>query len=49
MSKKLCAFRIDENLVELLKKLSEKYNRSQANMIEELIKEAAIKDKLLKR
>lgn len=44
MSKILCAFRLSPDVIELLKKLCEKHDRSQANMLEVLIKEAAKKE-----
>jgi hypothetical protein len=40
------SFSLDENVLALLKKLAEKNNRSQANQLEELIKEAAKKSKI---
>lgn len=38
MGKKVTSFRLSEKLLEQLKQLAEKENRSMANMIEELIK-----------
>jgi predicted DNA-binding protein len=46
MKKLRTSFALSAEVIELLKKLAEKNNRSQANMIEELIKEAAKKEKL---
>jgi len=40
------SFTLSEESIELLKKLADKNGRSSANMIEQLIKEAAIKDKI---
>ncbi len=40
MSKKVTSFRLSEKALEQLKKLAEKENRSMANMIEELIRNA---------
>lgn len=48
MGKKLVAFRLDEESLKILKKLCEKNNRSQANMLEQLIREAGDKTKLRK-
>ena len=45
MNKKT-SFRINEDVLELLKKLAEKNDRSQAGTIEYLIKEAAKKEKI---
>jgi predicted DNA-binding protein len=44
MAKKLTNFRLTPEAIELLKKLSEKTIRSQADMLEFLIKEAAKKE-----
>lgn len=38
MGKKVTSFRLSEKVLEQLKQLAEKENRSMANMIEELIK-----------
>ncbi|MGX9985819.1 ribbon-helix-helix domain-containing protein [Soonwooa purpurea] len=38
MGKKVTSFRLSEKLLEQLKQLAEKENRSMANMIEQLIK-----------
>lgn len=46
MAKKLIAIRVSEESLKLLKLMAEKHSRSQANMIEYLIKDAAIKEKL---
>lgn len=46
MPKKLIAIRLSEEAMKLLKLLAEKHGRSQANMIETLIKEQAAKDKI---
>jgi predicted DNA-binding protein len=47
MAKKRTSFSISDEALELLKKLAEKNDRSQANMLEILIKEAAKKEKIL--
>ena len=38
MSKKVTSFRLSEEVLEKLRKLAEKENRSMANMVEELIR-----------
>jgi hypothetical protein len=48
MPKTPANFRLDENTISLLKKLAEKHDRSQANMLEVLIKEAAKKEGIIK-
>jgi predicted DNA-binding ribbon-helix-helix protein len=47
MSKKITSFSLEETTLELLKKLAEKSDRSQAKMLEHLIKEAAQKANLV--
>lgn len=42
MAKKRTSFALSEKALEQLKKLAEKENRSMANMLEELIKRAAL-------
>lgn len=44
--KKPTSFSLSEEVIDLLKKLAAKHDRSQANMIEVLIKEAAKKEKI---
>ena len=44
MAKKRTSFALSEKALEQLKKLAEKENRSMANMIEELIRNAFEKD-----
>ena len=44
MAKKRTSFALSEKALEQLKKLAEKENRSMANMIEELIRNAYEKD-----
>jgi hypothetical protein len=46
MAKKITSFSLNEETLLLLKKLSEKNDRSQANMLDVLIKEAAKKEKI---
>lgn len=46
MPKILRAYRLTEEAIALLNKLCALHNRSQANMLEVLIKEAAKKDKI---
>jgi len=46
MSKQKTSFTLSADVLDLLKKLSEKNDRSQSNMIEVLIKEAAKKQKI---
>jgi predicted DNA-binding protein len=41
MTKKRTSYALSEEVLKLLKELAEKNNRSQANMIEELILKAA--------
>jgi predicted DNA-binding protein len=41
MTKKRTSYALSEEVLKLLKELAEKNNRSQANMIEELILQAA--------
>lgn len=41
MAKTLKAFRLSEEAIEILKKLCEKHKRSEANMIEVLLLDAA--------
>jgi predicted transcriptional regulator len=48
MKKKSTSFYFSDEIKELLKKLAEKHDRSQANMLEVLIKEAAKKEGLVK-
>lgn len=43
MAKKITSFSLDETTLALLKLLAEKNDRSQANMLDVLIKEAAAK------
>ena len=45
MAKKLVAYRLDEEVIALLKKMAAKESRSAANFLELLIKEAAKKKK----
>lgn len=44
MAKKITSFSLDEKTLSLLKKLAEKNLRSQANMLDVLIKSAAKKE-----
>ena len=46
MAKTLASFRLETSTIEILKALSEKNSRSQANMLEVLIREAAAKAKI---
>jgi hypothetical protein len=46
MAKKITSFSLDGETLKLLKLLSEKEERSQANMLQVLIKEAAAKAKI---
>jgi len=46
MAKQKTSFTLSEEALNLLKRLSEKHERSQASMIEVLIKEAAKRDKI---
>ena len=46
MAKKITSFSLDETTLKLLKLLAEKEERSQANMLQVLIKEAALKAKI---
>ncbi len=46
MAKKITSFSLNEDTLTLLKKLAEKNNRSQANMLEVLITDAAKKEKI---
>lgn len=46
MAKKVTSFSLNEETLLLLKKLAEKHDRSQANMLDVLIKEAAKKEKI---
>lgn len=46
MAKKITSFSLDESTLKLLKKLSEKENRSMANMLQILITEAAKKENI---
>lgn len=46
MSKQKTSFTLSEESLRLLKLLAEKNDRSQANMLETLIKEAAKKEKI---
>jgi hypothetical protein len=46
MAKKITSFSLNEETLSLLKKLAEKNDRSQANMLDVLIKEAAKKEKI---
>jgi predicted DNA-binding protein len=48
MSKQKTSFTLSEDALKLLKSLADKLGRSQANTIEYLIKEAAIKEKIPK-
>jgi len=48
MAKKITSFSLNEDTLSMLKKLAEKNDRSQANMLEVLIKEAAVKAKIIK-
>jgi hypothetical protein len=43
---KITSFSLNEETLSLLKKLAEKNDRSQANMLDVLIKEAAKKEKI---
>ena len=46
MAKKITSFSLDETTLILLKKLAQKENRSQANMLQQLIEAAAKKAKI---
>lgn len=46
MSKQKTSYTLSEEVLKLLKLLSEKHGRSQANMIETLIKEQATRDNI---
>lgn len=46
MAKKITSFSLDEDILKLLKTLADKENRSMANMLQILIKEAATKSKV---
>ena len=46
MAKKITSFSLDEETLKLLKLLAEKEERSQANMLQVLIKEASAKAKI---
>ena len=46
MAKKVTSFSLDEETLLLLKKLAKKNYRSQTNMLDVLIKEAAKKEKI---
>jgi predicted transcriptional regulator len=48
MKKKSTSFYFSDELKDILKKLAEKHDRSQANMLEVLIKEAAKKEGIIK-
>lgn len=47
MAKIKTSFTLSEEALELLKKLAEKNDRSSASMLEQLIKEAAKKEKIV--
>lgn len=44
MTKKRTSFAISEEVINMLKKLADSNNRSQANMLEQLIKDAFEKE-----
>lgn len=46
MTKIRTSFSLSQTSIDLLKKLANKNDRSQANMLEQLIKEAADKEKI---
>jgi hypothetical protein len=46
MTKKRTSFSLSDEALELLKIMADKNERSQANMLEVLIKDAAIKEKI---
>ena len=46
MSKSKTSFQFEEEIIELLKKLAKKNDRSQAQQIASLIREAAKKEKI---
>jgi hypothetical protein len=48
MAKKTANFRLDQDSIDALKLLAEKHSRSQANMLEVLIKQAAKKEGIIK-
>ena len=47
MPKNKTSFTLSEDALKLLKIIADKHGRSQANMIETLIKEQATKDKIM--